>query len=56
VSSSDTAKYIPAKEASLYSRFAIIGSRYLFFIFDCDGVLWHGDEIIEGSLEAINYL
>ena len=26
------------------------------FLFDCDGVLWHGDEIIEGAKEALQAL
>lgn len=26
------------------------------FLFDCDGVLWKGDQVIEKATETVNYL
>ncbi|KIJ28305.1 hypothetical protein M422DRAFT_189924, partial [Sphaerobolus stellatus SS14] len=31
-------------------------SSYDTWLFDCDGVLWHGDRLIEGALEVLSYL
>lgn len=29
---------------------------YDTWVFDCDGVLWHGDNLIEGTVEVLSYL
>jgi 4-nitrophenyl phosphatase len=29
---------------------------YDTFMFDCDGVLWHGDHLIPGTIEVLAYL
>ena len=31
-------------------------SRYDTWMFDCDGVLWHGDRPIEGAIEVLDML
>ena len=33
-----------------------MAATYDIFIFDCDGVLWHGKDKITGSFEAVKYL
>ena len=38
------------------SNFAFLAQSYDSFLFDCDGVLWHGNEAIEGSFDALRYL
>ena len=30
--------------------------KYDYFLFDCDGVLWHGDSEIKGSFKALKYI
>ncbi len=30
--------------------------RYDVFMFDCDGVLWQGDELIDGAVEVLALL
>lgn len=30
--------------------------RYDTWMFDCDGVLWHGDRLIDGAVEVLNLL
>ena len=30
--------------------------KYDYFMFDCDGVLWHGPDAIEGSFYALERL
>lgn len=30
--------------------------KYDFFLFDCDGVLWHGDQEIEQAFAALRYI
>jgi 4-nitrophenyl phosphatase len=30
--------------------------KYDFFLFDCDGVLWHGDHEIEQAFAALRYI
>lgn len=39
-----------------YSRFADLASKYDYFLFDCDGVLWIGKDSIEGSFDALRML
>lgn len=29
---------------------------YDTWLFDCDGVLWHGDNLVEGAVEVLSYL
>jgi len=29
---------------------------YDYFLFDCDGVLWHGESEIEGAFKALKYI
>ena len=31
-------------------------SSYDTWMFDCDGVLWHGDRLIEGAVDVLKYL
>ena len=31
-------------------------SSYDTWMFDCDGVLWHGDRLIEGAIDVLKYL
>jgi ribonucleotide monophosphatase NagD (HAD superfamily) len=28
-------------------------AKYDYFLFDCDGVLWHGADQIDGSFDAL---
>ena len=30
--------------------------KYDYFLFDCDGVLWHGDSEIKGAFSALKYI
>jgi 4-nitrophenyl phosphatase len=30
--------------------------KYDTWIFDCDGVLWHGDRIIDGVVDVLKFL
>lgn len=30
--------------------------KYDTWMFDCDGVLWHGDRLIDGALEVLSLL
>ena len=30
--------------------------QYDTFLFDCDGVLWNGDHVVQGAAEVIGYL
>jgi 4-nitrophenyl phosphatase len=39
-----------------YSNFKDLANHYDYFLFDCDGVLWHGKDTIEGSFEALETL
>jgi 4-nitrophenyl phosphatase len=39
-----------------FSDFADLAEKYDYFLFDCDGVLWVGDQTIEHSFSALNYL
>lgn len=36
--------------------YAEILSRYDTWLFDCDGVIWSGDDAIEGASQAIEFL
>jgi len=31
-------------------------SSYDTWLFDCDGVLWHGDRLIDGAVEVLKFL
>ncbi len=39
-----------------YSRFVDLANKYDYFLFDCDGVLWLGNQSIEGSFDALRML
>ncbi|KAL0945922.1 hypothetical protein HGRIS_012203 [Hohenbuehelia grisea] len=41
---------------SSYDDYAGLLDRYDVFMFDCDGVLWHGDHLIDGAVEVLNIL
>lgn len=36
--------------------YAKLIDKYDTWMFDCDGVLWHGDRIIEGTVEVLHLL
>lgn len=38
------------------TEYAKLIEEYDTFLFDCDGVLWNGDHIIQGAAEVIRYL
>lgn len=43
---------------SLVSRadYEALISTYDTWMFDCDGVLWHGDRLIEGAVDVLSHL
>jgi 4-nitrophenyl phosphatase len=36
--------------------YASLLGKYDTWMFDCDGVLWQGDRIIEGAVDVLNIL
>jgi 4-nitrophenyl phosphatase len=36
--------------------YASLLSKYDTWMFDCDGVLWHGDTLIEGATDVLDLL
>jgi len=38
------------------AEYAKLIEIYDTFLFDCDGVLWNGDHVIQGAAEVIRYL
>jgi 4-nitrophenyl phosphatase len=38
------------------SEYAKLIEKYDTFLFDCDGVLWNGDQVIPGAAEVLGYL
>jgi 4-nitrophenyl phosphatase len=38
------------------SQLQDVVDSYDTFMFDCDGVLWHGDHLIPGTIEVLAYL
>lgn len=38
------------------AEYAKVIEQYDTFLFDCDGVLWNGDHVIQGAAEVIGYL
>lgn len=43
-------------EAINFENFGKIIGNYKFFIFDCDGVLWHGNTPVRGALDTLYHL
>ncbi|KAG6826105.1 hypothetical protein H0H92_001117 [Tricholoma furcatifolium] len=37
-------------------EYASLVERYDTWMFDCDGVLWHGDRLIDGAVEVLEFL
>jgi 4-nitrophenyl phosphatase len=37
-------------------EYSLLVDRYDTWMFDCDGVLWHGDRLIEGAVEVLEIL
>ena len=33
-----------------------LAKRYKYFLLDCDGVMWHGQEVIGNSFRNVEYL
>jgi len=38
------------------AEYAELIEQYDTFLFDCDGVLWHEDHVIQGVAEVLKYL
>ena len=38
------------------AEYAKLIEEYDTFLFDCDGVLWNGEHVIQGAAEVIGYL
>lgn len=36
--------------------YAKLIEEYDTFLFDCDGVLWNGENVVQGAAEVIGYL
>ena len=36
--------------------YAELIEKYDTFLFDCDGVLWNGEQVIQGAAEVMAYL
>ena len=36
--------------------YAELIEKYDTFLFDCDGVLWKGEQVIQGAAEVMGYL
>ena len=39
-----------------YTSFEDLVAKYDYFLFDCDGVLWHGDSEIERAFSALRHI
>ena len=37
-------------------RYQELLNKYDTWMFDCDGVLWHGDRLIDGAVEVLQLL
>ena len=37
-------------------RYQELLDKYDTWMFDCDGVLWHGDRLIDGAVEVLQFL
>jgi 4-nitrophenyl phosphatase len=37
-------------------RYQELLNKYDTWMFDCDGVLWHGDRLIDGAVEVLHIL
>ena len=44
------------EDSNIFANLEHLAEIYDCFLFDCDGVLWHGDTEIEGSFNALRYL
>jgi 4-nitrophenyl phosphatase len=38
------------------NEYASVIAKYDTFMFDCDGVLWNGDKLVEGVTKVLDYL
>ena len=45
-----------ATRLSTREHYADLLDKYDTWLFDCDGVLWHGDRLIEGATEVLQML
>jgi 4-nitrophenyl phosphatase len=36
--------------------YASLLSKYDTWMFDCDGVLWHGDKLVDGAIQVLDML
>ena len=45
-----------AQRLTSASEYKSLLDNYDTWLFDCDGVLWHGDRLIDGALEVLDLL
>lgn len=45
-----------ATRLSTKEDYATLLDKYDTWLFDCDGVLWQGDTLVEGALEVLDYM
>jgi hypothetical protein len=45
-----------AVRLSSADSYATLLDKYDTWMFDCDGVLWHGDRLIDGAIEVLHFL
>ena len=45
-----------ATRLSTREHYADLLDKYDTWLFDCDGVLWHGDRLIDGATEVLQML
>jgi len=38
------------------AEYAKLIEKYDTFLFDCDGVLWNGEHVVQGAAEVMRYL
>ena len=60
VSDSDVLDYlnptVMAKHLSSKQDYASLFEKYDTWLFDCDGVLWHGMKVLDGVLDVLHHL
>ena len=45
-----------AKRLSYREDYAAVLAQYDTWLFDCDGVLWNGEKLVDGAVEVLEML